>query len=455
MAHQLAVLAAIAMAMGHQTFLPPPIVVHRYAAVSQSFHENAYWLESADGLVLIDALLLKSDARLLAATMKATGKPLKGIFLTHPHLDHFGGIRTIVSAFPGTPVYATQATAEGVMPMHEQASKAPWVKALGDNYDAAPYVPETIVAPGATLTLAGMRFTFHDVGAMEASNNTVIVCEDLKAAFTGDATVSNAPFYVGEGRSQKAIDVLASLPAKLPGVGLAYSGHYEPAPLAAVVDANISAVRFYRDVVAMALATPAWRQGNRLSQAGREAAARLIADRFAGQPAYGLGQLAIAQMNVAALEAELRAAKVSTDASPLQAGVQRLHFMLGRWPAASFWLGDGATRLEGIAKVRDNLFQYVLAYDAVQRRYRFSSIDSRSGLLDSYTGDFDDSGALVMTNVESGTHYLANGTPVHNRLVMIPGAGGAWSWRVDSSNDRGVTWQLAKPFEFPASGRLQ
>lgn len=28
-----------------------------------------------------------------------------------------------------------------------------------------------------------------------------------------------------------------------------------------------------------------------------------------------------------------------------------------------------------------------------------------------------------------------------------------WSWRVDSSNDRGVTWQLAKPFEFPATGR--
>lgn len=448
MAHQLAVLAAIAAAMGHQTFLPPPIVVHRYAAVSQSFHENAYWLESAEGLVLIDALLLKSDARLLAATMKATGKPLKGIFLTHPHLDHFGGIGTIVTAFPGTPVYATRATADGVLPMHEQASKAPWVKALGDNYDMSPYVPDHILASGATVTLAGMRFTVRDVGPMEASNNSIIVCDDLRAAFTGDVTVSHAPVYVGEGRSQRVLDVLSTLTSIVPGVGLAYSGHYEPVLLAAVADANISAVRFYRDVVRLALATPAWRQGSRLSAAGREAAARLIADRYAGQPAYGLGQVAIAQMNVAGLEEELRAAEAGVEASPLQSGVQRLRFMLGHWPAASFWLSDGATSLEGAARVKDNVFRYVLAYDVVQRRYRFSSIDNRSGLLDAYTGDFDATGALVMTNVESGTHYLAGGKPVHNRLVMMPGTDGAWSWRVDSSEDRGATWQIATPFEF-------
>ena len=54
----------------------------------------------------------------------------------------------------------------------------------------------------------------------------------------------------------------------------------------------------------------------------------------------------------------------------------------------------------------------------------------------------------TMTNVESGTHYLAGGTPVHNRLVMMPGTDGAWSWRVDSSEDRGATWQIVTRIDF-------
>ena len=46
---------------------PPAARLHTATAGSRSYDANAFWLESKTGLVLIDTLLLKSDARLLAA----------------------------------------------------------------------------------------------------------------------------------------------------------------------------------------------------------------------------------------------------------------------------------------------------------------------------------------------------------------------------------------------------
>ncbi|MDP2764793.1 MAG: MBL fold metallo-hydrolase, partial [Brevundimonas sp.] len=97
----------------------PSVVVHRQVSVPAAYNANAYWLESDSGIVLIDALMLRSDAHQLVAAMKETGKPLAGIILTHPHLDHFGGIRTVREAFGDVPVIATQATADGIKPAYD------------------------------------------------------------------------------------------------------------------------------------------------------------------------------------------------------------------------------------------------------------------------------------------------------------------------------------------------
>lgn len=50
--------------------------------------------------VLIDALLTPADAARVVEWIRATGKNLTTIYITHGHGDHFFGLNTILEAFP-------------------------------------------------------------------------------------------------------------------------------------------------------------------------------------------------------------------------------------------------------------------------------------------------------------------------------------------------------------------
>ena len=456
---------------------PPKARVHTYTAASRSYDANAFWLESDKGLVLIDALLLRSDARLLAAAMKATGKPLAGIMLTHPHLDHFGGLRTVVNAFGAVPVYATRATAEGIKPTHDKAMADGWPQAYGADYDAVPYGPDHIIESGTTLELAGMKFEVRDYGPMEAANNSVIHNLDLNILFTGDATVSHAGVYVGEGRSRQVLDVLDRLGRDFASVRRVYSGHYAPAALAPLIAQNTEDVRYYRSAVAAQVvdATSVTEKGQ-LTEAARTRAARAIAMRIREGATYGMDAITLARLNLGGLEPEMldefKKRPPQEARKTLHDGLRKLDFVVGRWtgllslpsapggtdPAAAkpaqparsavqFAPGPGARYLEGATRVGGFGYRMVLSYDAVQKRYRFSSVDDVSGLLDIYEGDFDSAGALVVSNVGSGTYYLTGATRVHNRLTFQPLPGDVWEWRVDGSTDGGKTWVRWQAFK--------
>jgi glyoxylase-like metal-dependent hydrolase (beta-lactamase superfamily II) len=472
----LAILSATAAASEAPAAAAPGVRVHTYTAASRSYDANAFWLESEQGLVLIDALLLRSDARLLAAAMKATGKPLAGILLTHPHLDHFGGLRTVVSAFGKVPVYATRATAEAIEPTHDKAMADGWPQAYGADYDPVPYVPDRIIASGTTLELAGMRFEVRDYGPMEAANNSVVHNLDLNVLFTGDATVFHAGVYVGEGRSRQILDVLDALGRDFATVRRVYSGHYAPAALAPLIAQNAEDVRHYRDVVAAQLldATSVTEKGA-LTEAARTRAARAIAMRMREGATYGLDAMTLAQMNLGGLEPEMRDEIKKRQPQEawraLQEGLRKVDFVIGRWagplavlpapggaasvaaksaqPGASvvrFAPGPGARYFEGEARVGAFGYRMLLSYDVVQKQYRFSSIDDVSGLLDVYEGDFNSSGALVVSNVKSGTHYRTAATIVHNRLTFQPLPGDVWEWRIEGSTDGGRTWVHSQTF---------
>jgi glyoxylase-like metal-dependent hydrolase (beta-lactamase superfamily II) len=457
---------------------PPKVRVHTYTAASRSYDVNAFWLESDKGLVLIDALLLRSDARLLAAAMKATGKPLAGILLTHPHLDHFGGLRTVASAFGKVPVYATRATAHAIKPTHDQAMAAGWPQAYGADYDADPYVPDRLIESGTTLELAGMKFEVRDYGPMEAANNSVIHNLDLNILFTGDATVSHAGVYVGEGRSREVLDVLERLGRDFASVRRVFSGHYAPAAIAPLIAQNIEDVRFYRSAVAaQAVDTASVTDKGELTEAARTRAARAMAMRIREGATYGMDAMTLARMNLGGLEpeilAEFKKRPPQEARKTLHEGLRKLDFVVGRWtgalslpsapsgadpaaaakpaqPASSivqFAPGGGARYLEGETRAGGFGYRMVLSYDAVQKRYRFSSIDDVSGLLDVYEGDFDSTGALVVSNVGTGTHYLTGTARIHNRLTFQPLPGDVWEWRVDGSTDGGKTWVLWQTFK--------
>lgn len=295
--------------------------LHRHATTERGWAVNAYWLESDTGVVLVDALFLAPDVDALIATIRATGKPLAGILLTHAHIDHFGGIPRLRKAFGEVPVYATKPTAEAVQPLFERTSRAQWTKAYGDDFPREVFVPDRIVDSGTTVGIAGMRFTFRDLGPVETGNNTIIENLDRKLLFTGDATVFATAFYLGEGHSCLALAALQALRASEDAGRMAYSGHYAAMRLGAVLDDDLAQIRYLRGLMRDAISDPANRtQDGALAEAART---RLIADagrHMAGHADYGFGAESFASdVNLPGLEAELRNEQASGMRCPADA----------------------------------------------------------------------------------------------------------------------------------------
>jgi glyoxylase-like metal-dependent hydrolase (beta-lactamase superfamily II) len=86
--------------------------VHTYTAAEPGIFVNGYLLETVDGMVLVDAGLLVSDARAPAARLAALRKPLVAAFVTHAHPDHFNGLPYV--AGDDVPVYATALVAKTI-----------------------------------------------------------------------------------------------------------------------------------------------------------------------------------------------------------------------------------------------------------------------------------------------------------------------------------------------------
>jgi hypothetical protein len=119
-----------------------------------------------------------------------------------------------------------------------------------------------------------------------------------------------------------------------------------------------------------------------------------------------------------------------------------LLYLVGRYDIGEFSLGLGGLYVDAAVASGAYRYQMMFSYDHVQSKYRVVARDQISGLIDVFEGVLDDDGALVVTNVGPGTHYLdASGAKVFNRMRFSPQGDGTWNWLVESGAGDGVWTQ--------------
>lgn len=204
--------------------------IHRFVSGMDKWNVNSFWLETDETIVLIEGQFHKSDAKLLAAMIKTTGKPVAGAIITHAHPDHYAGINTLKDELGDFPVIITQKTQETFDA--EQKRFLPSIaRRFGDLVDDRLVIADRIIENSGEIELGGIKFIVDEVGVGEGESGTLLYQPDQNILFTGDVTMHHSHLIITDGRTKEIIDQLQHIQTTYPDIGLLYSSHGDPANL--------------------------------------------------------------------------------------------------------------------------------------------------------------------------------------------------------------------------------
>lgn len=174
--------------------------IYPYSSAESGLAVNAFLIESATGVVAVDATLTQSDSRALRAMADALGKPLLAVLLTHGHPDHVAGVANLVAGLD-VPVVALPAVRD-LMARTEAAKHAQWSGMFGAEWIPAWTHPNQLVQDQEAVEFGGLTFRVHELGAGgDCDANAIWVLEDAQApvAFVGDLLFHSYHTYMADG----------------------------------------------------------------------------------------------------------------------------------------------------------------------------------------------------------------------------------------------------------------
>lgn len=232
------------------------VEIHRYESPPMDA-VNLYWIETGEGIVMVDAGRFLSQARYALEGIRArTEKPILGILLTHPHTDHYGGLPVFAEAAVGeVPIYASRITQEDMRTDGQGFIEARNELHGNDFPDRGDIpIPNRVVGDGEEIELGGLKIRAAEFPENETLVTTAYHLPEQRALFAGDiVTVDGTPF-LADGFSGNWLRQLRTLPGRYPDVRTVYHGHGDPGPLGAIVGAQGGYIEALRGLVGDALA---------------------------------------------------------------------------------------------------------------------------------------------------------------------------------------------------------
>ena len=172
------------------------------------FPVSSVLVSGAKDAILVDAQFGKGQAEQLVQKIRASGKHLTTIYISHGDPDYYFGLDTLTAAFPDAKVLAPQSVVD-----HINATVAGklafWGPKMGADKPAKTLVPSVLV--GHSLTLEGQQLEVIGLDGPQPDRSFVWI-PSIKAVVGGVVVAENIHLWMADTQSaQSHRDWLATL----------------------------------------------------------------------------------------------------------------------------------------------------------------------------------------------------------------------------------------------------
>src|SRR6478609_3948147 len=220
-----------------------------YNASENSFGVASVLVSGKTDAILIDAQFTLADAEKVAQEIKASGKKLTTIFVSHGDPDFYFGLEVFKKYFPEVTAYASPATVEHIKATAQKKLEV-WGERLGKNITSNVILPQ--VLKGNSIELEGQKLEI--IGLEEFPNKTFVWIPSIKA-LVGGINVFGTTFHLWMADAQTAearkswISVLDKITALKPEIVIpAHANSNSPFDIAAVNHTK-SYIQFYEETL--------------------------------------------------------------------------------------------------------------------------------------------------------------------------------------------------------------
>jgi glyoxylase-like metal-dependent hydrolase (beta-lactamase superfamily II) len=268
------------------------VQIHTYSSPPEAFLVNSFLIETPSGVIVVDTQFLVSPAKTLKQKVADLKKPLLGIIITHPHPDHYNGTAILLDEVDSVPIYATQATYDGIKET-VLAKREFWTPKYGEEYPQSTLLPTEIVGSDEPFSIGGVKLVIDDLDAGEASDITVIYLPEQGQLIASDLVYYRVHPWLAEGRSQQWLEQLELVKTRYGAATQVFNGHGEHSTLRGL-DEQINYITLFRDLVEQ------YRQGDVVSEQQKAEIRKTMLEKY---PTYPLDFLI--EMNVDGIAKEL------------------------------------------------------------------------------------------------------------------------------------------------------